>query len=224
MDVEDLYHVNFEQLPRMSCNQKFTGFDAELINKAENLSSKLTDLFRYSSPDEDARSVSRIITTTGLNIDRMNSVTQPWGYASKQESLPEKYEKNNLIFLDKKYFKFGIEDDGDEHSNAAIESEEAGNLNRYSTVFDEPESSNVLNAKSTTSHPATTKKVQEKRKKRHKRIKAPVVNEQLCSTKDTDIPKNLLGAPPGAGSTSLRNVRQEFSLTKNSNYSLQFRL
>lgn len=227
MDLEDLYHVNFEECygPQISGDIKDTGFDTELMNQAENHSSKWEELFKYSSPDEDVQNISRIIKTTGFNADQVNLVNQHRPSSTfKQESIAE---KNNLIFLDKKFFKFELDEHGEanEHIDALPE-EEAINSSKFSTVFDEAESSSIPKVNELTKSFQTLAEShsEKKKNKRKKRNKKSLINEDIGPTSNTDIQTNLHGAPPGAKGTNSRNMQQTLDLTKNSNNSLQFRL
>lgn len=225
MDLEDLYHVNFDEFygPRNSGDIKNIGFDAELMNHAENNSLKWEELFKYSSPDEDVQNISRIIKTTGFNADHMNSINQRHsspGSTFKEESIAEKH---NLILMDKKFFKFGMDEHGEANEQINTVPEEAINLSTFSTVFDESESSSIPKVNEPTTS-SSGKRPEKRKNKRKSRNKPSMLNDEFGSTPNTDIQTNLLGAPPGAKGTNSRNMRQTLNLTKNSNNSLQFRL
>lgn len=212
MDLENIYDVNFGESNDINDISRGT-FDTKLMGTAENLSSKWAHLFKFTSPDEDTQNILHTIKTKGFNVNQANFVTQPRScIVLNNESL---LEKNNVIFLDEKYFKFGSHGE----STELLRSTESTNSNLFSTVFDDFESRNVLNVdKPTIIHPTPSKKGQEKRKKKHPRNKPFAIDSaHNCSS-------NLPGAPPGTGSKNSRTIRQEISLTKNSNYSLQFRL
>lgn len=226
MDLEDFYHVNFEDCygPRISSDIKDPGFDTELMNQAENQSSKWEELFKYASTDEDVQNISRIIKTTGFNADQVNLVNQhrpSSGSTFKEESI---VEKHNLIFLDKKFFKFELDEHGEANEDAIPE--EATNLSKFSTVFDESDTSSIskVNDPTTSFQTSSEKKPEKKKNKRKKRNKPLLINEEFCPTPNTDIQKNLQGAPPGAKGTNSRIMRQTLNLTQNSNNSLPFRL
>lgn len=225
MDLEELYHVNFVQDYRTSIS-KFTNFDTELMAKAEQQSAKWMDLFKYSSIDEDVQSISRIIKTTGLNAVPVNSIAQSLPNGDHTLKLETVVEKNNLIFLEKKFFKFESDNDNKANEHMTPKCEETTDLGNFSTVFDETEPSSIIQSNESTTTPfhTSSKKKQEKRKKGHKRNKPNEINEETTATPSTNDSTKLLGAPPGAKTTNTRNTRHNFDLTKNSNYSLQFRL
>lgn len=225
MDLEELYHVNYVQNYKTPVS-KFANFDTELMAKAEQQSSQWMNLFKCSSIDEDVQNISRIIETTGLNAVPVNSIAQSLPNGDPTLKLETVAEKNNLIFLEKKFFKFESINDNKANEQITPKREESTDLGNFSTVFDEtePPSNIQSNESTTTPFHESSKKKHEKRKKGHKRNKPNEVNKETTATASTNISTKLLGAPPGAKATNSRSTRHNFDLTKNSNCSLQFRL
>lgn len=225
MDLEELYHVNFVQSHRTSVS-RFNNFDTELMAKAEQQSSQWMDLFKFSSMDEDVRNISRIIKTTGLNAVPENSIVQSLPNADHILKLETVAEKNNLIFLEKKFFKFESDNDNKSNEHTTPISEESKDFSKFSTVFDETDPSIIVqsnNQCTTTPFHTSSKKKQEKRKKGQKRNKRNEINEETTAT-SMNVSTELVGAPPGVITRNTRNALHNFDLTKNSNNSLQFRL
>lgn len=223
MDLEELYHMSFDESYRTTVSE-FSNFDTELMAKAEQESSQWMDLFKYSI-DEDVQNISRIIKTTGLNAAAVSSITQSLPNGGHTIKLETVAEKNNLIFLEKKFFKFESNNDNRANEHITPKYAESADLGNFSTVFDETEPSSVIQSdETTTPFHTSSKKKQKRRKKSQKRNKPKEINEETTATPNANIPTKLIGAPPGAKTANTRNTRHNFDLTKNSNCSLQFRL
>lgn len=221
MDLEELFYMNFgDHSHSWSCS----GYDEELINKAETLSEEWTTLFKYSTPDGDVENISRILDNIGFNAEQVNTFTQQnlrRDLASKQQSIAEDH---TLILLGKQYFEFEasncFQTGGQSQSNP-------NESTMYSTVSDYLHSFNKIDQNRITneeSHifPEISSKKKRKRKNKNRKQVEHVVDTNIAA--DTDIPANLLGAPPGVKAVRSQNTKRGIDLTKNSSYSLQFRL
>lgn len=224
MDVEDRFDVNFENDDKSrSRNQlKFGGFDIELVRKAESLSAKWELLFKRPTQDQDVADISRIIETVGLSSDHVGAFThqnRKKDITSNPESIAE---KDNLILLDRKYFQF--ESCGDDVSNKAEECSSVASTSEFDFFVDKTGENPTINDETT-----SQKMLKKKKKKRNGRRKQIPTTEHETHIPENqsqikDIAENLVGAPPGAKIYNSQSLRRGIDLTKNSNYSLSFRL
>lgn len=204
-----------------------THFDVELAQAAEENSLKWSRLFHNASHCSDAKIVSRIIRTTGINIHGINSFNDR-NFLGDAKSKPDSVdEKNKMILLSGKYFEFETGEDQASTSTSRMESE----INSSRSVFACSDSSNdegdakyneTLKIEVNKNHTENALKTQKNKKKLKKKSRA----QYRSWTSDDAVainPEIRAGAPPGVQVVKSRNPRN-LDLSKSEKYSLQFRL
>lgn len=215
--------------------------DTELVKHAEIFSDKWVQLFKNPTHNDDDNNLTRIIKTTaigGHHINRFNVQNSivPQHVNSHPDSI---IEQNKLILLDKKYFKFeSIANDDVEID--AIDSNGKDDIEKYATVFDNS-SDQIENDMDSNARPIdqiieivkpqlANNKIQEKpqtktSKKKKGRTKYRPMAYDETTTSTANARGTVLAAPPGvkALQSPLTNPHR-MDLSKNGNYSLQFRL
>lgn len=203
VDFDCLFHVKFEHFSDGMNKSNIIDFDDELIQQADQLSSKWEILYRYSSLDEDVVNVSQLMQSTLSQQNLRRDV------ALNQDSIAEDHK---VIFLDQKYFQF-------EKANKDQPADDVNRTNDHtleSMVFDTELDDAVQSIPETVKTPSN--KTRKKKARNFKR------NAHMDS--DTghirDIPKNQYGAPPGV--KVVYSEATGIDITKNSSVSLRFRL
>lgn len=229
-EVRDLseccYTYNFGKI-------KITGFDDELLSKAEESTAKWMPLFRCSN-NENIDTIPTIYNSTRFDANSFSQQTLKLASASKQDVINE---KKNFILLNKKYFGFETSNTQSIPSNSE---EQVSDLAKYSTVFDYSDSDggetgekslqvdevvDISENISTNERKPTADKSKNKNKNKNKKKKGrnqyrPLENSELFANPAQEI----LGGPPGVTIVTNSRHPRHFDLSKNANCSLQFRL
>lgn len=231
---------------------QITGFDDDLANEAEKLSTKWVSLYRYSSDDEDVRNASKIIKSSKMDAKLIHQ----HGLRQEDTNKPEIIaDKKNIIFLDKKFFEFEKKSKPVEIQQEPIATQttlDAADLKTFSTIFgsscsdlscddadvgtstnskhsnnNKPEATSKTESKNppkTKSKIKPSEKVPSKGKKNKTRRPKPIDLSEFNSTTSTDTSTHMLGAPPGVKGAGSISRHSNIDLSKNANFSLQFRL
>lgn len=229
---------------------QITGFDEELAEKAEQYSTKWVSLYRYSLDDDDIGNAPKTSKSSTNAAALLSSINQ---YRLRQNPEQEIIaEKNNIIFMHEKYFKFETKKEQvDVEKKEPIENQNTTNQtisNKYSTIFgsscsdsscdedfptltisDAPKSQPNTQVKSKVESKKQPKskssEIKSKSKKNKIRRQKPINLSDFNAIENTAAPPthSLGGAPPGVRNDT-QGHRTNIDLSKNSNYSLQFRL
>lgn len=229
---------------------QITGFDEELAEKAEQYSTKWVSLYRYSLDDDDIGNAPKTSTSSTNAAALLSSINQ---YRLRQNPEQEIIaEKNNIIFMHEKYFKFETKKEQvDVEKKEPVENQNTTNQtisNKYSTIFglscsdsscdedfqtltisDAPKSQPNTQVKSKVEPKKQPKskssEIKSKSKKNKIRRQKPINLSDFNAIENTAAPPthSLGGAPPGVRNDT-QGHRTNIDLSKNSNYSLQFRL
>lgn len=204
-----------------------SSFDDELISNAEQNSSKWVRLYRNSSFDKNVTKISNILELSGLTCNEQATFDR--SISSQTVKSDAIVEKENVVLLNKKYFKFETPDT----STHDVSSE----LSVYSTVFDqsdsvdsvidnkeilidsvivhEPISQNI--SKKTITSPSNDKNKKTNKKKGRTKYR-PFIDDNSEATSNEPVHS---GAPPGVLAS---NRSKKIDLSKGGNASVRFRL
>lgn len=230
---------------------QITGFDDDLANEAEKLSTEWVSLYRYSCDDEDVRNASKIIKSSKMDAKQIHQ----HGLRHEDTNKPEIIaDKKNIIFLDKKFFEFEKKSKPVEiqkEPTATHTTLDAADFKTFSTIFgssssdlscDDADVGTSTKSKHSNNKPEATlknesknppktktknkppEKMPSKGKKNKTRRPKPINLSEFNSTTSTDTSTHMLGAPPGVKGTGSISRHSNIDLSKNANFSLQFRL
>lgn len=228
---------------------QITGFDEELAEKAEKYSTKWVSLYRYSLDDDDIANTPKTSTSSTNAAALFSSMHQDRLWKNPEQEIIA--EKNNIIFMHEKYFKFKTKKEQIDVVEEPVENQTTTNqttLDKFSTIFgsscsdlscdediqtltisDAPKSQPNTQVKSKVESKKKPKskssEIISKSKKNKNRRQKPINLSEFNAIENTAPPPthSLDGAPPGVRNDT-KGHRTNIDLSKNSNYSLQFRL
>lgn len=224
---------------------KITGFDAELARRAEKFSDKWVQLYKHSTQNDD--NLSGIIETTAIGGHNINRFDKHNPFEQHLNSHPESIiERNKLILLDRKYFKFETSSSNDDNDDAETSNtSDTDDIKKYATVFnhsdehieDDPELDTLpivqiheRKAEQKTDNcriQGKTETKSTKKKKGRTKYRPLAYDEVTTASTSASNTRGMqaLAAPPGVKvlKSPLRHPRQ-MDLSKNGICSLQFRL
>lgn len=218
-------------------------FDVELMSLAEKLSDKWVELYKNTAHDDD--NLTPIIDATAIGGHNINRFNKQNAFEQHLNPHPDSIiEQNKLILLDKKYFEFEPSAEKSVTTIPSAETNDKNDIKTYATVFDHSddkiendleseEASTIAQVNEQKEPPAPNCKLPQKtqiktssKKKKGRTKYRPLAYDEITSTSAADARKRpTLAAPPGvkALTSSLMSPRR-MDLSKNGNYSLQFRL
>lgn len=243
MGIDEYYEAqNF-------CKLQITSFDDVLAKKAEQYSTKWVSLYKYSLDDDDIANAPKTSTFSPNAAALLSSINQHRLRQNPEQEIIA--EKNNVIFMHEKYFKFETRKKQNDVEEKPVENQTTTNQtisNKYLTIFGsscsdlscdedfqnatisdvpkpQPNTQVKLKVESKKQPKSKSSEIKSKSKKNKNRRQKPINLSEFNAIENVAAPPthSLVGAPPGVRINTQRH-RTNIDLLKNSNFSLQFRL